>query len=194
MKMRVLLAASIFLAAVLIAATSHAAPSCCDPKNAATPGAALALGQPTRGPISAARPQQRLVTPQAAPAMVKSNGWNFPGPAPQGQYAAPKPVAFPNAPAAPSCCAVPNGAGPARTIGPVPQAQFGGCGCSAGAGPRTSYPASQPMGRAAQLVSAPPNTGQQVYPVGQASCCPAPRAACPGGWSNSQPQGFGGLW
>ncbi len=52
MKMRVFAAASIILTVVLVAAISHAAPSCCDPQNSSAPGATLAPGQPTRGTYS----------------------------------------------------------------------------------------------------------------------------------------------
>ena len=128
MKMRVFAAASIFLTVVLVAAISHAAPSCCDPQNSSAPGATLAPGQPTRGLIPATSPQQRVVNPQVTPAMVRATGSNWGGPAPQRQYAASKPVGLPNAPAAPSCCTVPNNSGPARGINPAPQAQFRGCG------------------------------------------------------------------
>jgi len=230
MKMRVFAAASILLTVVLVAAISHAAPSCCDPKNSSTPGATLAPGQPTRGPILATSPQQRVVTPQVTPAMVSATGSNWSRPVPQRQFAAAKPGGLPNAPAAPSCCSVPNNRGPApqgqysaskpigfataaggpsccavpnnqgssRGIAPVPQALFrgcGGCGGCGGAGGQASYQGFQPASGPVQFTSNPPSTGQQVYPAGQASCCPTTgpsnnRAA----WNASQATVFPGLW
>jgi hypothetical protein len=198
MKMRVLAAASILLTVVLVAAISHAAPSCCDPKNGSTPGATLAPGQPTQGAIPAASPQQRVVIPQVTPAMVRATGSNWGGPVPQRQYAASKPVGLPNAPAAPSCCAVPNNSGPARGINPATQAQFrgcGGCGGCGGAGGQASYSGLQPASGPVQFTSNPPSTGQQVYPAGQASCCSTTGPSNNrGGWNASQPAVFPGLW
>jgi hypothetical protein len=198
MKMRVFAAASIILTAVLVAAISHAAPSCCDPQNSSAPGAMLAPGQPTRGLIRATSPQQRVVTPQVTPAVVRATGSNWGGPAPQRQYAASKPVGLPNAPAAPSCCTVPNNSGPPRGINPAPQAQFRGCGSCGGcggAGGQASYSGFQPASGPVQFTSNPPSTGQQVYPAGQASCCPTTgpsnnRAS----WNASQATVFPGLW
>ena len=92
MKMRVFAAASILLTVVLVAAISHAAPSCCDPKNGSAPGATFAPGQPMQGTIPAASPQQRVVAPQVTPAMVRATGSNWSGPVPQRQVAASRPV------------------------------------------------------------------------------------------------------
>ena len=149
MKMRILAAASVLLTVVLVAAISHAAPSCCDPKNGSTPGALFAPGQPTQGTIPAASPQRRVVTPQVTPAMVRATGSNWSGPVPQRQVAASRPVGLPNAPAAPSCCTGPNNSGPSRGINPASQAQFrgcGGCGGCGGAGGQASYSGFQPVG------------------------------------------------
>jgi hypothetical protein len=198
MKMRVFAAASIILTVVLVAAISHAAPSCCDPQNSLAPGVTLAPGQPTRGPILAASPQQRVVTPQVTPAVVRATGSNWGGPAPQRQYAASKPVGLPNAPAAPSCCTVPNNSGPARGINPAPQAQFrgcGGCGGCGGAGGQASYSGLQPASGPVQFTSNPPRTGQQLYPAGQASCCSTTGARNNrASWNASQTTVFRGLW
>jgi hypothetical protein len=198
MKMRVLAAASIVLTVVLVAAISHASPSCCDPKNSSAPGAMFAPGQPTQGAIPAASPQQRVVTPQITPAMIRATGSNWGGPVPQGQYAAPKPVGLPNVPAAPSCCAGPNNSGPARGINPATQAQFrgcGGCGGCGGTGGQASYSGFQPASGRVLSASNPPNSGQQVSPVPQAPCC---STTGPGsnqrGWNASQPTVFPVLW
>ena len=194
MKMRVFAAASILLTVVLVAPISHAAPSCCDPNNGSTLGAMLAPGQPTRATIPAASPQQRVATPQVTPAMVRATGSNWSGPVPQRQVAASKPVGLPNAPAAPSCCAVPNNSGPARVINPATQAQFRGCGCSGGTGSQASYSGFQPASGPVQFTSNPSSTGQQVYPAGQASCCtPTGPSNNQGGWNASRPV-FPGLW
>ena len=195
MKMRVFAAASILLTVVLVAAISHAAPSCCDPKNGSAPGATFAPGQPMQGTIPAASPQQRVVAPQVTPAMVRATGSNWSGPVPQRQVAASRPVGLLNAPAAPSCCAGPNNSGPARGINPATQAQFRGCGCSGGAGGQASYSGFQPASGPVQFTSNPPSNGQQVYPAGQASCCPTTGPSNnQGGWNASQPTVFPGLW
>ncbi len=194
MKMRILAAASIILTVVLVAAISHAAPSCCDPKTSSTPGATLAPGQPTRVTIPAASPQQRVMTPQVIPAMVRATGSNWSGPVPQRQVAAPRPVGLPNAPAAPSCCTGPNNSGPARGINPAPQAQSRGCGCCGCAGGQASYSGFQPASGRVLTTSNPPNTGQQVFPVAQAPCCSTTGPGNnQGGWNASQ-TGFPGLW
>jgi hypothetical protein len=195
MKMRVFAAASILLTVILVAALSHAAPSCCDPKTGSTPGATLAPGQRTQGTIPGVSPLQRVVTPQLTPARVRATGSNWGGPVPQRQYAASRPVGLPNAPAAPSCCAVPNNSGPARGINPAPQAQFRGCGCCGGTGGPASYSGFQPVNGPVQFTSNPPSTGQRVYPAGQASCCtPTEPSNNRGGWNASQPTSFSGLW
>jgi hypothetical protein len=194
MKMRVFAAAWILLTVVLAAAISHAAPSCCDPNNGSTLGAVLAPGQPTRGTIPAASPQQRVATPQVTPAMVRATGTNWSGPVPQRPVAASKPVGLPNAPAAPSCCAVPNNSGPARGINPATQAQSRGCGCSGATGGQASYSGVQPASGPVQFTSNPASMGQQVYPVGQASCCPPTGPSNnQGGWNASRPV-FRALW
>jgi hypothetical protein len=193
MKMRLFAAASILLTVVLVAAISHAAPSCCDPKNGSAPGATLAPGQPTRSSIPAASPQQRVATPQVTPAMLRATGSNWNGPVPLRQVAASRPVGLLNPPAAPSCCAVPNNSGPAR-INPAPQAQSRGCGCCGGTGGQAPYSGFQPASGPVQFTSNPPSTGQQVYPAGQASCCPATGPSnIQSGWNASRP-GFPGLW
>jgi hypothetical protein len=195
MKMRVSAAASILLIVVLVAAMSHAAPSCCDPKNGSAPGATFAPGQPTRVAGPTAPPQQRVVTPQVTPAMVRATGSNWRGPVPQGQYAASRPVGLPNAPAAPSCCAGPNNSGPARVINPATQAQFRGCGCSGRTGGQASYSGFQPASGRVLPISNAPSTGQQVYPAGQASCCPPTGPSNnQSGWNASQTTVFRGLW
>jgi hypothetical protein len=182
------------LTVVLVAPISHAAPSCCDPNNGSTLGAMLAPGQPTRATIPAASPQQRVATPQVTPAMVRATGSNWSGPVPQGQVAASRAVGLPNAPAVPSCCAVPNNSGPARGINPSTQAQFRGCGCSGGTGGPASYSRFQPASGPVQFTSNPPSTGQQAYPAGQASCCPTTGPSNnQGGWNASRPV-FRGLW
>ena len=198
MKMRILAAASVLLTVVLVAAISHTAPSCCDPKNGSTPGALFAPGQPTQGTIPAASPQRRVVTPQVTPAMVRATGSNWSGPVPQRQVAASRPVGLPNAPAAPSCCTGPNNSGPSRGINPASQAQFrgcGGCGGCGGAGGQASYSGFQPASGRVLSTSNPPNTGQQVFPVAQAPCCSTTGPSNnQGGWNASQPTVFRGLW
>ncbi len=191
MKLRIITAASILLSVVLVAAIGHAAPSCCDPQNGSAPGAMLAPGQSTRGTIPAASPQQRVATPQVTPAMVRATGSNWSGPVPQRQYAAPKPVGLLNAPAAPSCCALPNNGGPG--INPAPQVQSRGCGCCGGTRGQVSYPVFQPANGRVVSTSNPPNAGQQVLPVGQAPCCSTAGPSDQSGWNASQ-TGFPGLW
>ena len=195
MKMRVFAAASILLTVVLVAAISHAAPSCCDPKNGSAPGATFAPGQPMQGNIPAASPQQRVVAPQVTPAMVRATGSNWSGPVPQRQVAASRPVGLPNAPAAPSCCAVPNNSGPARGINPATQAQSRGCGCCGGTGGQASNSGFQPASGRVLFTSNPPNTGQQVFPVAPGPLLLNDRAQQQsGGWNASQPTVFRGLW
>jgi hypothetical protein len=194
MKMRVSAAASILLIVVLVAAMSHAAPSCCDPKSGSAAGAAFAPRQPMQGSVPTAPPQQRVVTPQVTPAMVRATGSNWGGPVPQGQVAASRPVGLPNASAATSCCGVLNNSGPARVINPATQAQFRGCGCSGRTGGQASYSGFQPASGRVQFTSNPASTGQQVYPVGQASCCPPTGPSNnQGGWNASRPV-FRALW
>ncbi len=195
MKMRLLAAATIVLAAVLIAATSHAGPSCCDPKNGSTPGATLAPGQPTGDPFVTAAPQLRGVVGRPGPAAVRATGGNFVGPMPQGQYAAAKPVGPLNAPAAPSCCALPTNSGTPRGINPATQGQSPGCGCCGGNRGQAATSVFQPASGPVQFMSNPPSTGQQVNPAGQASCCtPKGPGNIQGGRNASQPTGFPGLW
>ncbi|MGO9570269.1 MAG: hypothetical protein ACLP5H_22290 [Desulfomonilaceae bacterium] len=194
MKIRVLAAASIILTVVLIAAMSHAAPSCCDPKNSSAPTGALVPGQPVRGPIPIAAPQARVATRQIAPASVRATGSNWAGPLPQRQYAASRPVGRPNAPAAPSCCALPNKSAPARGISAAPQAQSRGCACCGGTGGQASYSGFQPVGGQVQFTSNLPSAGQQVLPVAQAPCCSGSGPGYNrGDWNASQPS-FPGLW
>jgi hypothetical protein len=195
MKMRVFAAASILATVVLVAATSHASPSCCDPKNSSAPIGTFVPGQPMQVTIPAASPQQRVVTRQITPAMVRATGSNWGGPVPQGQYAVSKPVGVPNAPASPSCCTGPNNSGPARGINPATQAQFRGCGGCGGTGGQASYSGFQPASAPVQFTSNPPNTGQQVYPAGQAPCCATTGPGNnQGSWNASQPTVFPGLW
>jgi hypothetical protein len=195
MKMRMLTAASILLAVVLIATISHAAPSCCDPKNTSTPGATLAPGQPTMRTIPGPSIQQRLVAPQPAPGIVRATGSNWGGPVSQRPLAAAKPVGFLNAPAAPSCCALPNNTGQARAINPATQVSARGCGCCGSTGAQAQYSGFQPPRGQVQFTSNPPSTGQPVNPVGQASCCqPTGPGLNQGGWNASQRTGFPGLW
>jgi hypothetical protein len=195
MKIGMLTAATILLAVVLIATISHAAPSCCDPKNTSTPGAALAPGQPTTRTIPGPTVQQRFVAPQASPGIVRATGGNWGGPVSQRPLAAARPVGFPNAPAAPSCCAVPNNSGPARAINPATQVPPRGCGCCGTTGAPAQYAGFQPPRGQVQFTSNPPRTGQTVNPAGQASCCqPAGAGVNQAGWNASQRTGFPGLW
>ncbi len=118
MKMRLLAAASILLTVVLVASTSHAAPSCCDPKNGSTPVATFAPGQATSGPVRIAPPQARVASRQIVPAVrATGSNWGVP-PIYQRQYASPSPVGLPKAPALPSCCSTANNRGSA------PQRQY----------------------------------------------------------------------
>jgi hypothetical protein len=195
MKMRILAAASVLLIVVLVAAISHADPSCCDPKNGSIPGATLAPARPTGDPFATSAPQSRVVPDRTAPAMVRATGSNWGGPVPQGQYAVPKPVGLQNAPAAPSCCTGPNNGGPARGINPATQAQSRGCGCCGGTGGRASNSGFQPASGRVLTTSNPPNTGQPVFPVAQAPCCSTTGPGNnQGGWNASQPTVFRGLW
>jgi hypothetical protein len=198
MKMRMLTAASIILTVVLVAAMSQAAPSCCDPKNSSIPAASLAPVQPMNGPAVVAAPRARVVSRQIVSGPVRSTPKYPARPMPPRQYAVAKPIGFPNAPAVPSCCAVPNGNGQARGINAAVQGQFRGCGCCGGNANQARNSGFQPVNGQVQFMSNPPTTGRQVYPVGQASCC---SAAGSGGnkqgsrWNvSAQPAVFPGLW
>jgi hypothetical protein len=196
MKTRMVAAASIILAVVLIATMSIAAPSCCDPKNSSTQATRFAPVQQTNGPMPVAVPQTRVVTRQIAAGRVRPTPKYSGRPVPRTQYAVAKPVGFPNAPAAPSCCSTPNNRGPARGINASVQGQFRGCACCGGGSRQPRYSGFQPVNGQVQLMSNPPRAGQQVYPAGQASCCSTTGSVNNQGrgWNVAQPTGFPGLW
>jgi hypothetical protein len=193
LKTKMLSVALVLLAVGFIAVTSYAAPSCCDPKNGSTTGATIAPGQ-VSGPVVAPFPQQRVVEPQAIPAVNRGAGSNWAGQIPQTRYAAERPVGLPRAPAAPSCCASPNNNGPARGITPPAQAQFRGCGCCGGAAGRGSCSSVQPLPRTNQSALTRPNAGQQIAPAGQPSCCQPAGVNIQAGRSSAQFQGFAEQW
>lgn len=194
LKTRTLSVVLMLLAVVFIAATGYAAPSCCDPKNGSTTGATLAPGPQARGPVLAPLPQQRVAAPQAIPAMNRGTGSIWAGQIPQTRYAAARPVGLSNAPAVPSCCALPNNSGPAGGITPPAQPQFRGCGCCGGAAGRAPYSALQPRPGTSQSALTLPNASQQVTPVGQASCCQPAGSNIRAGRSSAQFQGFAERW
>lgn len=195
MKTRMITAASIFLAVVLIATTSYALPSCCDPKNSSAATGTLAQGQPMSGPGIVAAPQARVVTRQAVPAPVRPTPKYLGMPLPKRQYAAAKPAGLLSAPAAPSCCALPNNSGPARAINPATQGPPRGCGCCGTTGAQAKYSGFQPPPGQVQFMSNPASAGQPVSPGGQASCCsPTGPGNNPVGWNAAQPASFPGLW
>lgn len=192
MKERTLIVALVVLATALITATSQAAPSCCDPTNSSATTGLFSSPRPTSGPVPAGLPQRQVSSPKYA----ATNAPAFPGRgiAQNNQYVA-RPAGLPNAPAAPSCCPVPNSRGPQRVINPAVQAQSSGCGCCGGNRGQVSNSLFRPVPGQVQFTSNPPASGRQVVPAGQASCCsPTGANNQQGSWSATQAGGFPGLW